>query len=134
MLPQQIFPGRASHVNTVSRLVDLDAALRAICADISRMGEAKKRKKKRDKQGGPEKDKNKRTYKACKRGMWDHVDVNVKHNKTGKEMEERDERRRSFMSADMLCVEKKRADSHFSVQLHQEPPGNPAEPVNAVLR
>ncbi len=66
--------------------------------------------------------------------MWDHVDVNVKHNKTGKEMEERDERRRSFMSADMLCVEKKRADSPVSVQLHQEPPGNPAEPVNAVLR
>lgn len=38
------------------------------------------------------------------------------------------------MSADTLCAEWKRAQTVLSVvQLHQEPPGNPAEPVNATL-
>lgn len=37
------YPGRASDVNGVSRMVDFDVPLRAIFADISRMGEEKKK-------------------------------------------------------------------------------------------
>ncbi len=73
-------------------------------------------RKNRDKQRGTERDKTKGHTRRVQRGMWDHGDVNVQYNKTksGKELEERDERQRSFMSADMLRVERRRVQTRLS--------------------
>lgn len=116
-----LFPGRASHRNAVSRLVDSDAAMRAIWEDISNRERQRQVKQEKVTWEGHVR------WRRCKCEI-QQARVSGGDGGDGWEVGE------FYECWHAVCREETCTDSPVSVQLHQETPGNPAEHVNATLQ